>query len=60
MKTYTITAQQLREIAGGLLIARFYLDAYPEDEKHEDDTLSVDQAFSTIFEIRCKQEEITA
>jgi len=60
MKTYTITAQQLKEVMGGLLIARFYLDAYPNDEKHEDDTLSVDQAFSTIFEIRCKQEEIIA
>ena len=60
MKTYTITAQQLKEIMGGLLIARFYLDAYPKDEKHEDDTLSVDQAFTTLFEIRCKQEEIAA
>jgi len=59
MKTYTITAQQLKEVMGGLLIARFYLDAYPQDEKHEDDVLSVDQAFQSIFEVKLNQSEVT-
>jgi hypothetical protein len=59
MKTYTITAQQLKEVMGGLLIARFYLDAYPNDEKHDDDTLSVDQAQAALYEVMTKQLEVS-
>jgi len=58
MRTYTITSQQLREITEAVMIARFYTEAYPSDVKHDDDNLTIDQAYKALLEVNQQLETI--